>query len=159
MPLLILGLLLIIGLLAYSIVRYINSGEEDTRSVRERYPHAFPMVVNPDKVRQNKESGDGDSAGPESTAGNHEEVYDADSYVESDSLRGDIDHMIRNLKYDLKDRASDMKDKAKERGIDVDRIRDQFRRNDDSTGSENNTVEFPRDNIEAEKRKRNINSD
>ena len=42
MPLIILGLILLIGILAYSIVRYINSGDTDTRSVRERYPHAFP---------------------------------------------------------------------------------------------------------------------
>ena len=42
MPLFILGLILLIGLLIYSVVRYINSGEVDPRSVRERYPHAFP---------------------------------------------------------------------------------------------------------------------
>ena len=42
MPLFILGLILLIGLLIFSIIRYINSGDVDPRSVRERYPHAFP---------------------------------------------------------------------------------------------------------------------
>ena len=42
MPLFILGLILLIGILIYSVIRYINSGDIDPRSVRERYPHAFP---------------------------------------------------------------------------------------------------------------------
>jgi hypothetical protein len=42
MPLIILGLILTIGIIVYAIIQYMNSGETDTRSVRERYPHAFP---------------------------------------------------------------------------------------------------------------------
>lgn len=42
MPLIILGSFVIIGIVIYALVRYGNSGDEDTRSVRERYPHAFP---------------------------------------------------------------------------------------------------------------------
>ncbi len=41
MPLIILGLIVTIGIVLYALVRYENSGEEDTRPVRERYPHAF----------------------------------------------------------------------------------------------------------------------
>ena len=41
MPLIILGLLVIVGIVLYALVRYENSGEVDTRPVRERYPHAF----------------------------------------------------------------------------------------------------------------------
>ena len=143
MPLIILGLLLLIGLLIYSIIRYMASGEEiDERPVRERYPHAFPSQHN----------GDNESEPP----------IEADSYYDEDSFRGDIDHMLRNIKYDVKDRAEDLKDKAKERGIDIDRIRNDLGKNSSggkSGNKEDNTVEFPKDNIEEEKRKRNINSD
>lgn len=41
MPLIILGLFVIVGIVLYALVRYENSGDEDPRSVRERYPHAF----------------------------------------------------------------------------------------------------------------------
>ncbi|MBR0399481.1 MAG: hypothetical protein IJH95_01500 [Mogibacterium sp.] len=42
MPLILLGLILILGIIIYSIIRYMNSEDDDPRSVRERYPHAFP---------------------------------------------------------------------------------------------------------------------
>lgn len=42
MPLVLLGLILILGIIIYSIIRYMNGEDGDTRSVRERYPHAFP---------------------------------------------------------------------------------------------------------------------
>ncbi len=42
MPLIVLGLILLLGIIVYSIIKYMNSGETDTRTVRERYPHAFP---------------------------------------------------------------------------------------------------------------------
>lgn len=42
MPLVILGLFVIVGIALYALARYGSSGDEDTRSVRERYPHAFP---------------------------------------------------------------------------------------------------------------------
>lgn len=135
MPLFILGLLLLICLLAYSIVRYLNSGETDDRPVRERYPHAFPVRREPDSEE----------------SGHKEPPVDADSYVEEDSLRGDIDHMIRSLKQELKSRVSDT-------DIDLRGFRDMFGFGDKSQ-DDDNTVEFPRDNVEAEKRKRGINSD
>ncbi len=42
MPLVIIGLLFTIGFVIYALVRYANSGEIDTRPVRERYWYAFP---------------------------------------------------------------------------------------------------------------------
>ena len=41
MPLIILGLLVVIGIVIYALVRYGQSEEKDTRTVRERYPHVF----------------------------------------------------------------------------------------------------------------------
>jgi hypothetical protein len=136
MPLFILGLLLLIGLLAYSIVRYINSGETDDRPVRERYPHAFPVHRQPGSEEHEEEP----------------PVDDAETYVEEDSLRGDIDHMIRNIKREVK-RA------VKESDIDLRGFKDMFGFGSGSDDEGDNTVEFPKDNIEAEKRKRGINSD
>ena len=78
MPLFILGLLLLIGLLAYSIVRYLGSEEIDDRPVRERYPHAFPVHREPGSEEEREEP-----------------PVDSESYVDEDSLRGDIDHVIR----------------------------------------------------------------
>lgn len=43
MPLILLGLLVVIGITLYGLVRYGQSEEKDTRSVRERYPFAFPQ--------------------------------------------------------------------------------------------------------------------
>lgn len=40
MPLLVIGLILLIGILIYSLFVYIR-GEDDEKTVRERYPHAF----------------------------------------------------------------------------------------------------------------------
>ncbi len=40
MPLIIIGLLLLIGILIYALLNYIK-GESDNRPVRERYPNAF----------------------------------------------------------------------------------------------------------------------
>ncbi len=41
MPLIILGLIVIIGIVIYALVRYGQKEEKDTRTVRERYPHVF----------------------------------------------------------------------------------------------------------------------
>lgn len=43
MPLIILGLLVVIGIVLYALVRYGQSDDEDKRPVRERYPFAFPQ--------------------------------------------------------------------------------------------------------------------
>ena len=43
MPLILLGLMVVIGITLYGLVRYGQSEEKDTRSVRERYPFAFPQ--------------------------------------------------------------------------------------------------------------------
>lgn len=137
MPLIILGLLLLIGLLAYSIVRYINSDEEDPRSVRERYPKAF----------QPKRS--------EQTDNDDDEPIHAEGYVDSDSLRGDIDYMIRNFKENITEA-------AKEHGIDLDKWgRDPYSHNPYSSNKnkesdDDSTIIFPTDNVEEEKNKRNI---
>lgn len=42
MPLIILGLITLVGIVILALVQYGRSGEEDTRPVRERYSHAFP---------------------------------------------------------------------------------------------------------------------
>ena len=44
MPLIILGLLVVIGIVIYALVRYGQSEEKDTRTVRERYPHVFEKI-------------------------------------------------------------------------------------------------------------------
>ena len=41
MPLIILGLMVVAGIVIYALVRYRQNEEEDTRTVRERYPHVF----------------------------------------------------------------------------------------------------------------------
>ena len=145
MPLIILGLLLLLCLLAYSIVRYLNSGEEDTRTVRERYPHAFPP-------KEKKEDADhADAAEASGDTDDEDEVIYAEGYVDSDSFRGDLEYMFRNIKDDVKKR-------AKERGIDL----DQFGRgtgnsdSDEDKKKDGKTIIFPTDNVEQEKNKRNI---
>lgn len=44
MPLIILGLLVVLGILIYALVKYGQSEEVDTRTVRERYPHVFEKI-------------------------------------------------------------------------------------------------------------------
>jgi len=41
MPLIILGLMVVVGIVIYALARYRQSEEKDTRTVRERYPHVF----------------------------------------------------------------------------------------------------------------------
>ena len=44
MPLVLLGLIVIIGIVIYALVQYANSEERDTRPVRERYAHVFESI-------------------------------------------------------------------------------------------------------------------
>ena len=44
MPLIILGLMVVAGIVIYALVRYRQNEEEDTRTVRERYPHVFGTI-------------------------------------------------------------------------------------------------------------------
>ena len=44
MPLIILGLLVIVGIVLYALVRYGQSEDVDTRPVRERYSHVFEKI-------------------------------------------------------------------------------------------------------------------
>ncbi len=44
MPLIVLGLLVVLGIVIYALVRYGQSEEKDTRTVRERYPHVFEKI-------------------------------------------------------------------------------------------------------------------
>ena len=41
MPLIVLGLIVIIGIVLYALIKYENSDSGDDRTARERYPHAF----------------------------------------------------------------------------------------------------------------------
>ena len=52
MPLIVLGLIVIVGIVIYALVRYANSDEEiDLRPVRERYSHVF------DRMKENMKKG------------------------------------------------------------------------------------------------------
>lgn len=54
MPLIILGLMVVTGIVIYALVRYGQSEEKDTRTVRERYPHVFEKVDQTiDRVKKN----------------------------------------------------------------------------------------------------------
>lgn len=70
MPLIILGLLVVVGIVIYALVRYGQSEEVDTRPVRERYPFAFPQkrkgdanytVIEDDDEEGSESATDGDS--------------------------------------------------------------------------------------------------
>lgn len=54
MPLIVLGLLVIIGIVIYAYVMRGQSEEIDTRPVRERYPHVFEKI---DSVKDNMKRG------------------------------------------------------------------------------------------------------
>ena len=52
MPLILLGLIFIVGIVIYALVRYANSDEKiDMRPVRERYSHVF------EKMKENMNKG------------------------------------------------------------------------------------------------------
>ena len=52
MPLIILGLIVVVGIVIYALVRYANSDEQiDLRPVRERYSHVF------EKMKENMNRG------------------------------------------------------------------------------------------------------
>ena len=137
MPLIILGILVLLCILAYAIVKYLGSEEVDTRPVRERYPQAF--------------SPRGSNNGNNVAADEDDETIYAKGFVDTDDLRGDIEHIVNNLKDNAKSVASRM-------GIDL----DDFRRSDDKKGKspddedDDKTIIFPSDNVEEEKHKRNI---
>ena len=117
MPLFILGLILLIGLLIFSIIRYINSGDVDPRSVRERYPHAFPP-----KKQSGTIFGDMDDDG---------------EFRENDNP---LARILRN------EGRSTIQRPYREAAEEEQRKRENGE----------NVIEFPTDNIEAEKIKRNI---
>lgn len=110
MPLIILGLLLLICLLTYSVIRYIQSGRDDIRPVRERYPEAFrrsDKAPGPDNGTDSASYGDAPynaSDKAESSDDTSEEAsQEFESYVESDSLAGDIEHLKRELRRAFRD--------------------------------------------------------
>ncbi len=168
MPIIILGLILLICLLIYSIVRYMNSGEEDSRPVRERYPEVFVRRYDQDD-RPNKSDASSAQNNNKSKSDDDEieTITDFESYVDHDSFGGDIDHMKRNLKKNIKGF-------VKDHGFDVDVFMEEFAKstpdsdesssNDSSVDNASNTskqnesdhIVFPTDNIEEEKQKRNI---
>ena len=136
MPIILLGLLLLIGLLIYAIARYRNSDEEDQRSVRERYPEFFGG-----SVRHKNPSGDDDDS----------EIIEAKGYVDVDSFMGDLDHMARNIKENITEA-------ARKRGIDLSGLgrSDDNQKSPEDDSSDDSTIIFPTDNVEEEKQKRNI---
>ena len=150
MPLILLGLIVLICILAYSIVRYLNSAEVDTRPVRERYPHAFKKKDAPE------DDGEGAAGGNDSS--DEDETIYAKGFVDTDDLRGDIAHMAEILK----EKAGEMSSRW---GIDLDSFRrDSGDRSGDKDSDEESekekTIIFPKgEDVEEEKHKRNINSD
>lgn len=154
MPLIILGLLLILGIIFYSLFRYMNSPDADTRTVRERYPHAFKdraQDKHETRTSDNHEGHSGDaSEHKDHNYDDPDEPVEAAGYVDEDSLRGDVDYMIRNITEKLRDKTKDI-------NLDLDSIRRRFGHDENDDEDEpDNTVEFPKDNIETEKRKRGI---
>lgn len=53
MPLIILGLIVMIGIVIYGLIIYANSDERDTRPVRERYSHVFDRMSEHMKKKSN----------------------------------------------------------------------------------------------------------
>ena len=143
MPLIILGLIVLILMLIYAIAVYRQNGSADARPVRERYAEAFAKrakdvmektgVMNSDEEK----SGEGDS-------GDEDEPIHARAHVDTDDLRGDLEHLARNIK----ESALDL----------VTRTIEKYA-NGSGNDDEDKTIIFPTDNVEAEKKKRNINSD
>lgn len=81
MPLILLGLILIVGLVIYGLIKYASSDDEtDTRPVRERYSHIF------DKMKKGAnytvvDDDDEDSAGRHSGDG-HTMYFPTDAEIE-----------------------------------------------------------------------------
>lgn len=66
MPLIILGLLVVVGIVIYALVRYANSDDKiDMRPVRERYSHVFEKMKENMKKGANYEVVEDDDAGPD----------------------------------------------------------------------------------------------
>ena len=87
MPLIILGLIVIIGIVIYALVMYGNSGEKDSRTVRERYPHVFEKFdkmknkgANYTVVEDDEEDDDDDDPG--SNGSGHTMYFPTDAEVE-----------------------------------------------------------------------------
>ena len=137
MPIILLGLVFLIGLLIYAIARYRNSDEEDMRTVRERYPDVF-------RAR-------GDDKTDGSLSDDDPEIIDAKGFVDVDSFMGDLDHLARNIK-------DNITDAAKKHGIDLSNLGrcDDNQKSPEDDSSDDSTIIFPTDNVEEEKKKRNI---
>ncbi len=139
MPLFILGLLVAVCILAYAIVMYLKSGEADTRPVRERYPEAFAK-----RARKVMDSFDAANQEHKDAHEDADGTINAKAKVDTDDLRGDLEHLARNFK---------------ENAIDlINRTIDKYANGSDED-DEDKTIIFPTDNVEEEKHKRNINSD
>lgn len=92
MPLIILGLIVIIAIVIYALVMYGNSGEKDSRTVRERYPHVFEKFDEKFDKMKNKganytvveddEDDDDDDDDPGSNGGGHTMYFPTDAEVE-----------------------------------------------------------------------------
>ena len=78
MPLILLGLIVIVGIVIYALVRYANSDEQiDMRPVRERYSHVFEKM----KERMNKSA-------------NYEVVDDDEGSQSDDAETGSSGHTM-----------------------------------------------------------------
>jgi hypothetical protein len=86
MPLIILGLIVIIGIVIYALIIYGRSGEKDTRTVRERYPHVFEKMDRMKKGANYTVVDDEDSSQNENKAassdGGHTLYFPDDAEVE-----------------------------------------------------------------------------
>ncbi len=75
MPLILLGLIVIIGIVIYGLVMYGRSGDVDKRPVRERYPHVFPP-----KQKDIDDDDDGDD--PDHNGPKHTMYFPTDAEIE-----------------------------------------------------------------------------
>jgi len=155
MPLMILGLIVLIGILIYAIARYINSDESDSRPVRVRYPHIFQDAFRGDsengRDEQNEYGRDHESA-----EGSDDDVVRPEVRVYTDDIRGDLDHLADDIKDNLKR-------KAKQFGFDTGTITKYGRggkaesdQAQEDQEDDDDPIIFPTENVEEEKKKRNI---
>ena len=146
MPLIILGLLAAIGIVIYALIRYGQSDDVDTRTVRERYPHVFEKV---EQTVDHMKKGV-----------NYTIIDDDEDNVSEDRAEyQDIKSEYRTGKAELRtDKAEHRTDKAEHQNNKAAYRTDKTEYEDDNAkyrAEDGHTLHFP-DDAEVEKRKRNI---
>lgn len=81
MPLILLGLILIVGLVIYGRIVY-SQGDEDTRPVRERYSHVFDKMKKGANYTVVEDDDDDDSSDSNGSDGSHTMYFPTDAELE-----------------------------------------------------------------------------